>query len=121
MGIKSTLPERTFEFSVRIVKLCLYIRKNNSELKPLVNQLIRSGTSIGANIEEGQSGQSKADFLSKYQIALKEARETKYWLKLLVATDNTLESRLHNILVECDEIMKIIASSVITGKSRKPK
>ena len=119
--IKTTLPERTFQFSVRVVKLCIYIQSEHKNLRVLANQLLKSGTSIGANIEEGQAGQSKADFLAKYQIALKEARESSYWIRLLIATDQIPKSRLVELLAECEEIKKIIAASVLTGKKNKNK
>ena len=86
--------ERTFEFSVRIVNLCRFLNKQGYEIRDLSRQLIRSGTSIGANVEEAQAGQSTADFISKLKIALKEARETRYWLRLLVATELVREERL---------------------------
>ena len=78
--------ERTFSFAVRIVKLCRFLEKKSDISKSLVNQLIRSATSVGANLEEAQSGQSKPDFISKNSIALKEACETNYWLRLIFET-----------------------------------
>lgn len=78
--------ERTFDFVVRIVKLCQYLDEKPGVGQTLGKQLLRSGTFIGANIEEAQAGQSKPDFISKNAIALKEARETLYWLRLLAAT-----------------------------------
>jgi four helix bundle protein len=79
--------ERTFEFAVRITKLCSYLDKQPGTPRLLAAQLFRSGTSIGANIEESRSAESDKDFISKQSIALKEARETKYWLKLLVKSE----------------------------------
>jgi len=82
-GVKSEMTndllERTFEFAVRVVNLCRNLDKSPGASQTLARQLLRSGTSIGANIEEGQASQSKADFISKYSIACKEARETHYW------------------------------------------
>ena len=77
------ISERTFEFAVRITKLCSYLDKQPGTPRLLANQLFRAGTSIGANIEESRSAESDKDFISKQAIALKEARETRYWLKLL--------------------------------------
>ncbi|GAX38739.1 four helix bundle protein [Nodularia sp. NIES-3585] len=77
------IPERAFEFAVRITKICSYLDKQPGTPRLLAAQLFRSGTSIGANIEESQSAESNRDFISKQSIALKEAKETKYWLKLL--------------------------------------
>ena len=78
--------EKSFEFAVRIVNLYKYLVREHKEYT-LSKQLLRCGTSIGANIAEAQRGQSKADFAAKMNIALKEANETQYWLKLLYRTD----------------------------------
>ena len=79
--LKRDLPDRTFKFAVEIVRLCKNLEKQHGIPKTLAHQLLRSGTSIGANVEEGQAGQSKADFISKYSIACKEAR------KLIIGSD----------------------------------
>jgi four helix bundle protein len=71
-----SIPDRTFQFAVRIVKLCQHLEESGGVSRTIGKQLLRSGTSIGANVQEGQAGQSKADFISKNYIALKEARET---------------------------------------------
>ncbi len=81
------IKERTFSFAVAIVRVCQMLELRSASDRVLSRQLLRSGTSIGANMEEAQAGQSKADFINKCGIALKEARETTYWLRLLVATD----------------------------------
>ena len=86
--------ERTFEFALRIVTLCQQLEEQGSVGRTLGWQLLRSGTSIGANIEEAQAGQSKLDFISKNAIALKEARETIYWLRLLAASEIVPPKRL---------------------------
>lgn len=78
--------KRSFNFAVRIVKLCQVLEERSGSGQILGKQLLRSGTSIGANLEEAQAGQSQADFIHKNAIALKEARETVYWLRLLAAT-----------------------------------
>jgi four helix bundle protein len=88
------LPERTFEFAQRVVLLCRVLDQTPGVSRTLASQLLRSGTSIGANVEEGQASQSRADFVSKLSIACKEARETHYWLRLLVATDIVPGDRL---------------------------
>ena len=80
--------ERAFTFAVRIVKLCQYLDKHSSVSRNLIGQLIDSGTSIGAKLEEATAGQSQADFAHKNSISLKEARETNYWLRLILATNN---------------------------------
>lgn len=78
--------ERTFDFSLRIIRLCQQLEEQPGVARTLSRQLLRSGTSIGANVEEAQAGQSKLDFISKNAIALKEARETIHWLRLLTAS-----------------------------------
>ena len=83
MNAEIKITDRSFNFAVRIVRLCQFLEKQDRVSKTLANQLLRSGTSVGANIEEAQAGQSKADFTAKMSIARKEARETLYWLKLL--------------------------------------
>jgi four helix bundle protein len=78
----------------------------------LASQILRSGTSIGANLAEANSGQSKADFISKCNIALKEARETLYWLRLLLACELVTEDRLGSLIDETDEIVAILTTIV---------
>lgn len=85
--LKRDIAERTFEFARRIIKLCQTLDQVPGVSRILANQLLRSGTSVGANVEEGLGGQSRADFVSKYSIACKEARETHYWLRLLAASE----------------------------------
>ena len=114
---KQDIKERTLKFSIRIVKLCKFLRENGGTGYDLSKQLIRSGTSIGANVEEAKDAQSKADFISKMKIALKEARETNYWLKLLIATEVTLESRLLPLLNESNELIAILVSIIKNTKT----
>ena len=110
--------ERTFRFSVRIVKLCQVLDERPGVGRTLARQLLRSGTSIGANVEEAQAGQSRADFLSKYSIALKEARETHYWLRLIAECEILAPIRLAEITQECDELVAILTA--IIKSTRKP-
>jgi four helix bundle protein len=105
--VKSDLPERAFNFSVKIVKLCRSLDEKTGVSRTLANQLLRSGTSIGANIEEAQASQSEADFISKYSISCKEARETHYWLRLLIASELLPQDRLADLLDECNQIIAI--------------
>ncbi|MEM9817168.1 MAG: four helix bundle protein [Cyanobacteria bacterium P01_D01_bin.6] len=114
-----TIPisDRTFQFAVRIVKLCTHLSERPGVPRVLANQLLRSGTSIGANTAEAQSGQSCKDFLHKLEIALKEARETEYWLKLLIASDVLPQQRLAELIQEIDEIIKILVA--ITRKVKQ--
>lgn len=108
--------ERTFEFAVRIVKLCQRLDEKPDVSRTLGNQLLRSGTSVGANLEEAYAGQSKADFISKNAIALKEARETVYWLRLLAATDVFPASGLEALQTEAEELTRIIAAIIVSSK-----
>ena len=86
MKDKNVLLEKSFDFAVRIIKLAKFLQIEYKEFV-LSKQILRSGTSIGANVNEAQAAQSKKDFISKLAISSKQARETKYWLDLLVATD----------------------------------
>ncbi|MBI1748238.1 MAG: four helix bundle protein [Acidobacteria bacterium] len=117
--MKSDLPERTFSFAKRIVTLCAVLDDKLGTGRTLAHQLLRSGTSIGANIEEGQASQSEADFLSKYSIACKEARETHYWLRLLDAGDLVSKNQLQDLINECNEIIAILTSIVKKLKAKR--
>ena len=111
---KEKIQDRTLSFAVRIVKLCQFLEKQGGVTGVLYKQLIRSGTSIGANVREAQSAQSDRDFLHKLEIALKEARETEYWLILLVEAELIKEQRIKLLRQESNEIIKILV--VITKK-----
>jgi four helix bundle protein len=111
------ITERTFNFALRVIKLCQFLNKNYEVEKNILSkQLLRSGTSIGANVEEAQSGQSRADFISKMSIALKEARETNYWLRLLEASDLVPKEKLTEIIKESEELKRILASIIVASK-----
>ena len=111
------LGQRLFDFSVRIVRLCQKLDEHPGPARTLGRQLLRSGTSIGANYEEAQAGQSRADFISKTGISLKEARETHYWLRLLVAAEIVRVAQLGELVDEADQIKRILGS--IVSRSRK--
>ena len=107
--------DKTFKFGLRIVKLHLYLVEKKVE-RSLVIQLLKSGTSIGANVEEAMGGSSKKDFIQKLKIAYRESRETLYWLKLLKHSD-LLESKLaESIILDCDEIIRILTSILKTSQ-----
>lgn len=111
--------ERAFSFAVRIVKLCQYLEKHTEISKRLIGQLLDAGTSVGANLEEAQGGQSKPDFISKNSISLKEARETNYWLRLILATnkfDEKVKSGIEELIAESVEIAKIIGAIILSAK-----
>jgi len=115
---QNSIVDRSFAFAVRVVKLCKYIEKQDRVSCTLANQFLRSGTSIGANVEETQAGQSKADFVAKMSIARKEARETHYWLRLLKESEIVPESQLSEIVQEADEIIRILTAIVKTAQAR---
>ena len=108
----SKLRDLSMDFSVEILKLCDSIKGHYS----LVNQLERSATSIGANIHEANYAQSKADFVSKLQIALKECYETEYWLELLVKSELLNRENTKKIYNNCGTIRRMLISSVNTAK-----
>ena len=111
----NVIEEKSFHFAVRIVKLNQYLRTKKKEYV-LSKQLLRSGTSIGANIAESQQAQSRADFISKLEIALKETTETKYWLRLLNATEYLSDSEFNSICTDCSELEKLLVSIVKSSK-----
>ncbi len=110
--------DRSFDFAVRIVKLCRYLDEQGGVTRRLSGQLFDSGTSIGANVQEGKAGHSRKDFINKYTVALKEARETVYWLKLLIASELVAAQKVKDLLDEADAISRIVAKSVVTAKAR---
>jgi four helix bundle protein len=118
---KRDLPARTFEFARRIVMLCRTLEQTPGVNRTLANQLLRSGTSIGANVEEGQASQSRADFISKYSIACKEARETHYWLRLFVASEILPADQLKDIIDEANQLVAILISIVKKCRTNKEK
>ena len=111
------IQEKSFVFAVRIVNLYKYLCEEKKEFI-LSKQVLRSGTSIGANIEESIGGQSDKDFFTKVTIAYKEARETAYWLKLLLATDYLNQEQADSLLNDADEICKILGKIQLTMKNR---
>jgi four helix bundle protein len=112
---ENVLLEKSFAFAVRVVRAYKYLVDEKKEFV-LSKQFLRSGTSIGANSEEAVGGQSKADFISKLSVAYKEARETKYWIKLLNATDYFDDSQAKSLVNDIDELLKIIGKIQITSK-----
>ncbi len=104
-------------FAVRIIKLHQYLSNTKHETV-ISKQIIRSGTSIGANITEANYAQSKADFISKMHIALKETAETEYWLKLLVMSDLINESMNDSLSSDCLEIKRMLISTINTSKKQ---
>ena len=109
---KKDLKERSFEFAKRVIFLCQKLEQRSGVARTISNQLLRSGTSIGANIEEAHGSQSKADFTAKMYISCKEARETHYWLRLLIETKMISEKQLADLLDESNQLISILTSIV---------
>ena len=105
----NVIEEKSFDFAVRIVKLYRHLNNEKKEFT-LSKQLLRSGTSIGANVTEAQKAQSPADFNAKLNIALKEANETEYWLRLLHRTDYLDDKEFNSIYTDVKEIIAILVS-----------
>ncbi len=109
---------KSFDFAVRIVNLYKYLNNEKKEYV-LSKQLLRCGTSIGANVSEAERAQSKADFISKMSIALKEANETNYWLKLLYKTDYLNKSQYESISTDINELISVLIAICKTSNSNK--
>ena len=109
---KKDLCDRSFKFALEIVSLCRILSRKSGIAQTMSKQLLRSGTSIGANVEEGQAAQSKADFVSKYSIARKEARETHYWLRLFLESKILSDSQINGLITECNELIAILTTIV---------
>lgn len=105
----NVVQNKSYAFAIRIIKVYKYLCEEKKEFT-LSKQLLRSGTSIGANIEEAIGGQSKKDFFAKLTIAYKEARETKYWIRLLTDTDYLTKTESETLLKDIDELLKLIGS-----------
>ena len=110
--------DKSFNFAVRIVNLYKYLASEKKEYV-LSKQLLRCGTSIGANISEAQRAQSKADFIAKMSIALKEANETCYWFRLLYATDYLSKEQFDSLSADINELISILTSILKTSNSTK--
>ena len=114
---ENLLIDKSIAFAARIVKLHQHLIKAKKETV-ISKQIVRSGTSIGANINEANYGQSKADFISKMHIALKETAETEYWLKLLIMSEYITEDMGKSLLNDCLEIKRMLVSSLNTAKDK---
>ncbi|HEX9252942.1 MAG TPA: four helix bundle protein [Ignavibacteriaceae bacterium] len=109
--------EKSFNFSVRILKLYRFLLKQDRSLEPILKQVLRSGTSIGANITEAQNAPSTKDFINKLNIALKEAQESEYWLNLFKASDIIDEKSFKSLQEDCKELIKLLTAIIKTAKS----
>lgn len=117
MGAKNILEEKSMDFAVRIVKLFGYLQETKHEFI-MSKQIMRSGTSIGANIAEAQGAQSDADFVARLHIALKECNETIYWLKLLGRTEYLSTPEYDSLINDANELKALLVSILKSTKSR---
>jgi four helix bundle protein len=113
----SVLRNKSKEFAKSIVFLCRKLKQNDVE-GALINQLLRCGTSVGANVHEAQYAQGTKDFISKFEIALKECNESEYWLELLHETNSINEVEFKSFQKECIELRRMLVSSVTTLKKK---
>ena len=109
------IEDKSFRFAIRIVNLYKYLCRTKKEFV-LSKHLLRAGTSIGANVAESQQAQSRADFIAKLSIALKETSETKYWLRLLKATDYLTDEESRSIYADCVELEKLLVTILKSTK-----
>jgi four helix bundle protein len=116
MEKKNIIKEKSFAFAIEIVTIYKILSEKREFV--LSKQMLRSGTSIGANIREAEHAQSKADFIHKLSISLKEANETEYWLDLLFETNYLTESEFQNIKIKIVEILKLLTSIINTSKNK---
>jgi four helix bundle protein len=116
MKTNNVMQEKAFSFALRIISLHKYL--NNRNERTTSNQVLRSGTSIGANIEEAIGGLTRKEFLLKLTIAYKEARETMYWLKLLKETGSLEEQIALSLISDCDELIRLLGSAQKTMKAK---
>ena len=112
------ITERTVAYSIRVIKLYRQISKDNVG-RVIGKQILRSATSIGANVHEAQGAQSKADFIAKMSIAHKEAYETSYWLRIMAEAELVKPEQLAPLAYETNQIVKILSSILITSKNNK--
>ena len=117
-GADNAVMVKSFAFATRVIRLRRYLCYE-ADLKEfdVSKQLLRAGTSIGANVEEAQGGQSSSDFLSKMSIAYKEARESRYWIRLLAETDYISKEAEESLLKDVDELCKMLSSIIMSTKS----
>ena len=109
MKQNNVIVEKTYKFAIRIIHLYQYLKEEKKEYV-ISKQILRCGTSIGANIEEAIGAQSDRDFFAKISISYKEARETKYWIRLLRDTDYISSKQAESLINDCEELLKIIGS-----------
>ena len=117
MKAENVILDKSFKFGLRILKSYIHLRKNKVDVG-LCSQILDSGTSIGANVEEGVGSSSRKDFINKLQIAYKESRETRYWLRLLKEGEILEKKLADSFLKDCDEIIAILTAILNSSKGR---
>jgi len=110
--------EKSFQFAIRILKFYKHSISKEKSLELIFKQILKSGTSIGANVAESKNAVSKADFINKLSIALKEARETEFWLILLYESDTIKNNEYESLSANCDELTRLLTSIIKTLKSK---
>jgi len=116
---ENVLKDKSYAFALRVVKVYKYLIAEHKEFV-LSKQVLRSGTSIGANIAEGNQAQSRSDFIHKLSISLKEAVETEFWLCLLRDSEFITQSQAESLIEDCKELQRILTAVIKTTKVRKP-
>ena len=116
VGKPRDIVERTFEFAARIIQLCGKMDERRGVARVMMSQILRAGTSVPANVEEAQAAQSRADFISKMSIPLKEARETHLRLRLLATAKIFTDKQLQPLVAEADEIRRVIGAIIVSSK-----
>jgi four helix bundle protein len=116
IGYGNPIVTKSLAFGIRIVKFYKILFTRFKEYDAIFRQLIRCGTSVGANVSEAQSAISKKDFVNKMQIALKESRETEYWLKLLIGTEIINSKEYQSLFADCEELSKLLTSILKSSK-----
>lgn len=114
---ENALKQKSYAFALDIIKMCMSLREQHEFV--LSKQLLRSGTAVGALVEEANQAESKADFIHKLSIANKEANETQYWIRLLIDSEVIESEKGETILNKCIELVKILTASIKTSKSKR--
>ena len=114
----SPVKDKSYKFAIRIVNVYKHLTETKREYV-MSKQMLRSGTSVGANIREANQAESKADFIHKMSIALKEASETEYWLELLLDTRFLEQKEFDSLQKDCEEVLKLLTSIIKTSKQNK--
>lgn len=115
---RNTIVDKSLKFAIRIVNLYKYLVKKDNSLYAIYNQLLRSGTSIGANISESQAAASLKDFTNKLSISLKESYETNYWLQILYRSDILEAREFESLSADTKELIKLLVSIIKTSKEK---